>query len=73
MVHLKCMHVTLAVFTAIVVMAVCGVVIAGIITGSNQNSLQRYCITANSDLLNTPSTGNMIGALSTTISDTTIS
>lgn len=54
-------NVVLAVFAALVVLALAGVNIAAIIINSNQNSLQRFCVTFSGQ---PASNGSAIGAVS---------
>ena len=60
----KCMNNSLAVFAAIVIIAVAGVAIAAIIIDAEQNALQRYCIDIDD--------GGLIGAYSINSNDRTM-
>jgi len=60
----RCMSITLGVFTALAVLAVVAQSIVGVITISNQNSLQRYCGEATGPKMGTASNGVAITMIS---------
>lgn len=63
MCHRNSFITVLVVLSAIVVLAVCGVVIAGVVVGAGNNDLQRFCTTADGPNLDTASLGVAIGTL----------